>query len=58
MFSLSTVKTGLHKGQQHTQEILKARVRKRAKTENMEIVLNGHRKASVREDIRAASSTI
>ena len=32
--------------------------RKRAKTENIEIVLNGPRKASVCEEIRAASSTI
>ena len=32
--------------------------KKRAKTENMDIVLNGHRKASVREEIRAASSTM
>ena len=32
--------------------------KKRAKTEQQEIVLNGPREASVREEIRAASSTI
>ena len=36
-------------------EILKAMDRKRAKTEHLEIVLNGPRMASVREEVRAAS---
>ena len=36
-------------------EILKAMCRKRAKTEHLEIVLNGPRMASVREEVRAAS---
>ena len=55
-------KTGLLKEWQHAkeipEEILKAMERIQAKTENMEIVPNGLRKASVREETRAPSCTI
>ena len=51
--------TGLFDGQQVGKETQVANLKERirAKTENIEIVLDGHRKDSVREEIRAPTST-
>ena len=45
-------------GNETLKEILNAMAKKRAKTKEQDIVLNGPREASVREEIRAVSSTI
>ena len=59
-FSVPAMKTGLFKeqrlGKETQEEILLEK--KHAKTETLEIVLIGPRKASVREEIRAASNTL
>ena len=59
---MPAVKTSLFKWQQlgndTQEEVLKAMERKRTKTEHMEIVLKGPRKACGREKMCAASNTI
>ena len=59
---MPAMKTHLVKVQQFGKETPKGNSkgngRKRAKTENIDIVFKGPRKASVREEIRAASSSM
>ena len=58
---MTASKKGLFREQllaKETQETLNAVERKRAKTEHMEIVLNGLRKASAGAEIRAAANGI
>ena len=49
---------GKQKESERKKEILRAMEKIQAKTENIEIALNGSQEASVREEIRAASHTV